>query len=97
MGDATVPHTPSGTKGEGCGPLPLETLSRRRENEGRGQGPPLETPPKGTEDGSKALLETTPKGTEDEGQGNGSGKRSRVCPVWNTGMRRTFWCGDVLI
>nr|DAQ25506.1 MAG TPA: hypothetical protein [Caudoviricetes sp.] len=29
MGDATVPHPPSGTKGEGCGPLPLETLSHR--------------------------------------------------------------------
>ena len=28
---------------------------------------------------------------------SGSRKRGRECPVWNTGMRRTFWCGDVLI
>ena len=59
-GDATVPHTPSGTKGRGCGPSPLET----------------------------------PPGV---GRGSGSGKKGRGRPVWNIGVRRTFWCGDTVL
>ena len=56
MGDATVPHAPSGTKGEGCGPLPLETLSQR--DGGRGQCLPFgNQPPRGreTRDGGAAV------------------------------------------
>ena len=44
-----------------------------------------------------AKLRFLPFGNPSKDKGSGSGKRGRECPVWNTGMRRTFWCGDVLI
>lgn len=75
QGISTSPWTPNDTKGEGCGPLPLETLSRGRGTEVR--PPPLETPP-------------------GVGRGSGSGKKGRGRPVWNIGVRRTFWCGDTV-
>ena len=75
QGVSTSPWTPNDTKGEGCGPLPLETLSRGRGTEVR--PPPLETPP-------------------GVGRGSGSGKKGRGRPVWNIGVRRTFWCGDTV-
>jgi len=76
QGVSTSPWTPNDTKGEGCGPLPLETLSRGRGTEVR--PPPLETPP-------------------GVGRGSGSGKKGRGRPVWNIGVRRTFWCGDTVL
>ena len=75
QGVSTSPWTPNDTKGEGCGPLPLETLSRGRGTEVG--PPPLETPP-------------------GVGRGSGSGKKGRGRPVWNIGVRRTFWCGDTV-
>ena len=30
------------------------------------------------------------------GRGSGSGKKGRGRPVWNIGVRRTFWCGDTV-
>ena len=48
---STSPWTPNDTKGEGCGPLPLETLSQG--DEGRGKAPPLETLSQGDGDKDK--------------------------------------------
>ena len=36
----------------------------------------------------------TPPGV---GRGSGSGKKGRGRPVWNIGVRRTFWCGDTVL
>ena len=70
------PPYPLWHKGRGLRPSPFGNPLPETGDEGRGQGPPLETTPKGTEDGSKALLETIPP----RRRGSGSGKRGRECP-----------------
>ena len=51
-------------------------------------------PPRGTKgrDCGPSPLETPPG----VGRGSGSGKKGRGRPVWNIGVRRTFWCGDTV-
>ena len=56
---------------------------------------PSPIPPRGTKgrDCGPSPLETPPGAR----RGSGSGKKGRGRPVWNIGVRRTFWCGDTVL
>ena len=63
-------------------------------HKGRGLRPsPFGNPLPGTGDGGGPPPLETPPGV---GRGSGSGKKGRGRPVWNIGVRRTFWCGDTV-
>ena len=63
-------------------------------HKGRGLRPsPFGTPLPGTGDGGGPPPLETPPGV---GRGSGSRKKGRGRPVWNIGVRRTFWCGDTV-
>ena len=63
-------------------------------HEGRGLRPsPFGNPLPGTGDGGGPPPLETPPGV---GRGSGSRKKGRGRPVWNIGVRRTFWCGDTV-
>ena len=110
QGVSTSPWTPNDTEGEGCGPntvmaIRFPALMDRQSCHflestslypppaalwcfplwnplPRGRGTEVRPPP----------LETPPG----VGRGSGSGKKGRGRPVWNIGVRRTFWCGDTV-
>ena len=63
-------------------------------HKGRGLRPsPFGNPLPGTGDGGGPPPLETPPGV---GRGSGSRKKGRGRPVWNIGVRRTFWCGDTV-
>ena len=63
-------------------------------HKGRGLRPsPFRNPLPGTGDGGGPPPLETPPGV---GRGSGSRKKGRGRPVWNIGVRRTFWCGDTV-
>ena len=64
-------------------------------HKGRGLRPsPFGNPLPGTGDGGGPPPLETPPGV---GRGSGSRKKGRGRPVWNIGVRRTFWCGDTVL
>ena len=63
-------------------------------HKGRGLRPsPFGNPLPGTGDGVGPPPLETPPGV---GRGSGSRKKGRGRPVWNIGVRRTFWCRDTV-